>query len=183
MPDGPPSYDELQTQSNQGEAPLYQSPYGQNEYPEEKGSGNLNGVNSQNGLSLTNQANSQLYNSNNTPSYGPNQGYSGPQFGVSPNNFNQQQNPGPQGVYYVPNTYAVPQQQVNIAYDTEGRVTRPGYKEYLQRDQQRVAQGDLPQLRSANPKGAPLAPSRKGGKSSGFPGAKGTTYHNTSENK
>lgn len=186
MPDGPPSYDELQSQVSQNDAPLYQGPYGQNEYPEEKGSGSSNGSYTMSGSGSSNQVNSPQYNTSNAPNYGPNYGpNNGPQYGNAPNNFNQQQAPYPQGTYSVPaNTYAVPLQQINIAYDTEGKLTRPGYKEYLQRDQQRVAQGDVPKPRAAYPKGAPLAPSRKGGSSSGFPGARGgATYHNASENK
>ncbi|WPK23904.1 hypothetical protein PUMCH_001154 [Australozyma saopauloensis] len=189
-PDGPPSYDELQSAStNLDQAPQYLGQYGQNEYPDEKGSSNnFNGANEY-------QNNQGGYNSqpqNPPPNYGPSHGpngqnnFNGNQQGFQPNG---QYSGPPPGTYTVPaNTYAVPLQKTNIAYDTEGNVTRPGYKEYLQRDQQRVNMGDVPKPREAfgKNKGAPLAPSRKGGSSGGFPGAGGRggpTYYNASENK
>lgn len=104
------------------------------------------------------------------------------------NNNNYPQNPGQgQGpgndVYTVPaNTYLVAPQQVNIAYETDGKYTRPGYTEYLQRDQQRVAQGDYPKPREAfGRKGAPLTEGSTNNQNSGggaFPGSSKTTYHN-----
>lgn len=78
--------------------------------------------------------------------------------------------------------YELPPQQVNIAYETDGRHTRPGFKEYLQNDPQRVASGNGPQPRQAfGRKGAPLEPGyqnsqRTGG--GGFPGSSKTTYYN-----
>lgn len=188
IPDGPPSYDELQADNsntqNEGDAPLYQGPYGDNEYPQEKGSNSAFGQPTNYG--------GQNYNSHgpvgnsNGANFG--NGYGNGSYNAPPANYGPGPNnggpPDIQGTYGVPaDVYAVPQETRNIAYDTEGRVTRPGYKEYLQADQQRVAQGDVPKPRSAFHHGAPLAPSRKGGSSGGFPGAKGNTYYNASEKK
>lgn len=83
-----------------------------------------------------------------------------------------------------PGTYVVPPQQVNIAYG--GSHTRPGYKEYVEHDDARVAQGDLPKPREAyGRKGAPLAPSHQsasgGGPPGAFPGSHGPTYYNASQ--
>lgn len=86
-------------------------------------------------------------------------------------------------VFTVPaSTYQVAPQMVNIAYETDGQYTRPGYTEYLQRDQQRVAQGDFPKPREAFGRGgAPLSQGRQNNQRTGggaFPGASKTTYHN-----
>lgn len=108
-----------------------------------------------------------------------------------PNEYPQEKQDGPpnqgnqQGVYTIPqNTYLVAPQSVNIAYETDGKYTRPGYKEYLQHDQQRVAQGDLPKPREAFKHGAPLnegSGKNPKAKSSGFPGSGGPTYYNSSQ--
>lgn len=76
--------------------------------------------------------------------------------------------------------YMVVPQQVNIAYETDDQFTRPGYREYLLNDPQRVAQGNGPRPRDAFGRGgAPLAPSNQGLSSSrGFPGGNAATYHN-----
>lgn len=80
------------------------------------------------------------------------------------------------------NIYLLPPQQVNIAYETDGRHTRPGFKEYLENDPQRLASGHGPHPREAfGRKGAPLEPGhtshqRTGG--SEFPGSSKTTYYN-----
>ena len=163
MPDNPPLYDEVQA-NNGKNSPLYLGPYGPDEYPPEKGNGSIN--------SQSGEYNAEWKNS------GP----------PAPNSLQLPSNFGlggvPPNTYGVPaNTYAVPAHKINIAYDTEGRSTRPGYKEYLQRDQQRVAQGDLPKPRSAFSRGAPLAPSRKGGSSGSFPGGRGATYYSSSDPK
>lgn len=113
--------------------------------------------------------------------YGPNE-YPEEKKGGPPNNTAN----GPP-TYMVPQDkpYMVAPQQINIAYETDGAATRPGYKEYSQRDQQRVAQGDVPKPREAFGRGgAPLAPSHQAGlsSSSAFPGGKGPTYYNSSNN-
>lgn len=176
--DSPPSYDELQAANNNGQseddATLRLRPFGDNEYPQEKGLTSALGQDANYG--------GQGYNIQ-IPD-GSNNGYGGSSVNNGPGS-----NGGPPGFqanYTTPvNMYAVPLEVTNIAYDTEGRVTRPGYKQYLQADQQHVAQGDVPKPRSAFRHGAPLASSRKGGSlsSGAFPGAKGTTYYNTSERK
>lgn len=78
--------------------------------------------------------------------------------------------------------YEVKPQQVNIAYETDGKHTRPGFKEYLESDHERVSLGNGPLPREAfGKKGAPLEPGRKNNKSAGgstFPGSGGTTYFN-----
>lgn len=81
-----------------------------------------------------------------------------------------------------PGMYAVPPQSVNIAYESNSSNTRPGYMEYLNAEAQRNAQGNFPLPRLAYKHGAPLAPGHTSQqKTSGFPGAKGTTYHNVSK--
>lgn len=190
IPDGPPSYDDLQAENNnsvgEGDAPMYLGPYGDNEYPQEKGSSSAYGTVDNNG---SQGYGNQVPGGNGNSAFNGN-GYFNNGSNGAPANYGPGSGHGNgsgfQGTYGIPaNTYAVPLQVTNIAYDTEGRVTRPGYKEYLQADQQHVAQGDVPKPRSAFRHGAPLAPSRKGGSlsSGGFPGAKGTTYYNTSEKK
>lgn len=198
IPDIPPSYNELQASAAhpQDQKPLYLSTLGPNEYPDEKkpqqlgGQGPNQSFQDQNGT-FPNQG--PNFSDGSSPNYG--NGNSGNRmpchppgnFAPPPGNFAPPPgNYGPPPVNYAvpPNSHAVPLQMTNIAYDTEGTVTRPGYKEYLQRDKELVAEGDIPRPRSDFRHGAPLAPSRKGGKSSGgFPGAKGVTYFNTSEKK
>lgn len=97
----------------------------------------------------------------------------------------QQPGPGQTGtdVYTVPaNTYSVAPQLVNIAYETDGQYTRPGYREYLQNDPQRIASGNGPKPREAFGRGgAPLSQGTKNNQKTGggaFPGSSGTTYHN-----
>lgn len=96
-----------------------------------------------------------------------------------PEKDNSSQSSNPQDMYTVPqNIYTVPSQMINIAYEQDGDLTRPEYKEYLKRDQQRVAQGDFPKPREAFAHGAPLNPGKKSNQSSGgFPGRSGATYH------
>lgn len=99
------------------------------------------------------------------------------------NNTNGQ--PGQNGnVYTIPpnNLYQIAPQQVNIAYETDGKYTRPGYSEYLQNDQGRIARGDIPKPREAFGRGgAPLSKGSKNNQKTGggaFPGSSNTTYHN-----
>lgn len=160
--DEPPSYDQLEaTQNtndwsqNRSDAPSYSSNYGPNEYPPEK--------------------KDSAYDNDTFTSYPPPPGWQNSEFSGGPN-----QPTPPQGTY----TYTVPPQKANIAYDTEGRHTRPGYAEYIKKDNERISQGDLPRPREAFGRGgAPLAPSKKSlGLSSGFPGSSKTTYYNSSRN-
>lgn len=80
------------------------------------------------------------------------------------------------------NVYQLSPQQINIAYETDGRNTRPGFKEYLDNDPQRIESGNGPRPREAfGRKGAPLEPGYKSNQrtgSSGFPGSSKTTYYN-----
>ncbi|KAK6462472.1 hypothetical protein DFJ63DRAFT_159516 [Scheffersomyces coipomensis] len=74
-----------------------------------------------------------------------------------------------------PNVYRVPADIVNIT-QTMPHYLNPSYQQYLERDQQRIQQGNFP-----NPNG-PLNtgtqnPTRKGG-SGFFPGKSGVTYNN-----
>lgn len=180
MPDGPPSYDELQSANTQGNTPLHLSRYGPNEYPEEKktnsleqGSSKANfGVLGSGTESYEQGGGNKFSSASDYANYVPQNGDYGPQNGkYGPNS----------AAYAVSANYAVPLQMTNIAYDTEGEVTRPGYKEYLQKDQERAAQGDFPKPREVYSHGAPLNTSRKGGKSGSFPGARSNTYYNASE--
>lgn len=163
----PPSYEQLQeNQQNQGtldQPPAFASHsdydqgsqysnLGPNEYPEEKKSDPF---------------------SDYTPSWSQAGAPRNPQNG-SDGGYGHSSNGIPPGMY------SVPPQKANITYDTQGSFTRPGYKEFLENDRQRVAQGDVPQPRSAfGRKGAPLAPSKQGS-GGGFPGGPGATYYSSS---
>lgn len=118
--------------------------------------------------------------------YGPNE-YP-PEKADNPSSY-QPPNSGPgqnsgNDVYTVPanNTYSVAPQLVNIAYETDGKYTRPGYREYLQNDPQRIASGNGPKPREAFGRGgAPLSQGTKNNQKTGggaFPGSSGPTYHN-----
>lgn len=76
---------------------------------------------------------------------------------------------------FAPGTYVILPEQVNIANARQGEL-RPEYEEYLQRDQQRMQQGNFP---NGNPKTNKVkfnqGPRPK--HSSGFPGRSGATYH------
>lgn len=175
--DEPPSYEQLEGYQNQSEeTPQYSGNYGPNEYPSEKKSEHWpeGGYGPQ-------QLQQPNWQGNN-----PNNFYNDNNYSNNNNNNNSNNNPGGYGLAQPPpGTYTVPPQKVNIAYETDGRNTRPGYAEYVQMDNQRVAQGDLPLPRDAfGRKGAPLAPSKKGmGLSGAFPGAKGSTYYNSSRDQ
>ncbi|GEQ67668.1 hypothetical protein JCM33374_g1333 [Metschnikowia sp. JCM 33374] len=162
--DAPPSYEQSEglqynTQGNQTpeEVPQYSGKYGPNEYPPEKKTEHLDN------------------------NYAPQQPQNGWQnINTNPINYNNDSKGNAQPP---PGTYTLPPQKVNIAYETDGRNTRPGYADYVRRDNERVAQGDFPKPREAFGRGgAPLAPSRKGqGSSGGFPGASGPTYYSSSQ--
>lgn len=161
--DEPPSYEQLEEYQNlSAEVPQYSGNYGPNEYPQEKKSEDWpqGGYGPQQPQQP--QQDWQNYNGNTNSNTNTNNG------------FGHAQPP--------PGTYTVPPQKVNIAYETDGRNMRPGYAEYVQMDNQRVAQGDVPLPRDAfGRKGAPLAPSKKSqGLSGGFPGSHGPTYYNSS---
>lgn len=178
-PDGPPSYDELQ-QVQYGapneQTPQYSGNYGPNEYPQEKKSSSQYSEDqkqSQYQGQDQSQFQGQFQNDNQFQGQYQDQGqYQG-----------QNQNQYGNGTYTIPaNTYLVAPQLVNIAYETDGKYTRPGYVEYLQNDPQRVAQGNGPLPRQAFGRGgAPLAPGNKSSQKTGggaFPGSSKTTYHN-----
>lgn len=105
-------------------------------------------------------------------------------YGKSSDNFYGADQKGQNDVYTVPpnDVYQVAPQQVNIAYETDGKYTRPGYSEYLQNDQGRIARGDFPKPREAFGRGgAPLTQGSKNNQKTGggaFPGSSKTTYYN-----
>lgn len=81
-----------------------------------------------------------------------------------------------------PNVYKVAPQMVNITQANPQHLN-PQYQEYLQRDQERIRQGDYPKgPEFYGRKGAPLSPSyqNQGSKTGGgaFPGKSGVSYHN-----
>lgn len=70
-----------------------------------------------------------------------------------------------------PNTYFVPPQMVNITQANPQHLN-PSYQQYLERDQQRIKEGNYP-----DPSRGLDKTRNKGGKS-GFPGRSGITYNN-----
>ena len=152
--DEPPSYEQLeasQLTGNGEQTPQYSGNNGPSEYPDEK-----------------------LGEEDSFPDVSP-QKWHDP-------NLHQKHNNSPGGGHAQPppGTYTLPPQKVNIAYETDGRNTRPGYADYVRRDNERISQGDAPKPREAFRHGAPLAPSKKGQGLGGFPGALGPTYYGSS---
>lgn len=77
--------------------------------------------------------------------------------------------------------YELPPQQINIAFDTDGTHTRPGYKEFLSNHSQKLSPANGPQHQEVSGKRTPMEPTqspRSSGRS-GFPGSSGTTYYNS----
>jgi len=158
-PDAPPSYDQLQQAHNLEDTPQYS---GSSEYPQEK---------------------SDNPGHENTGANPPYVNHQDTNYNVNYSQGGQGQGQG-QGVYTIPpnDLYQVAPQQINIAYETTGQYTRPGYVEYLQNDPQRVASGNGPRPREAfGRQGAPLSKGNKNNESTGggaFPGSSKTTYYN-----
>lgn len=208
-PNAPPSYEEIHGSHPDDKAPEYSESqfsnsqyrnFGPNEYPPEKPSSGMSTPSESSGAStgLGFNGHPGAYmvppNSNIVP---PNTYMVPPNISMVPPNINMippytsmvppntsMVPPNfmvpPNTSMVPPNTYMVAPQLVNIAYDTDGRFTRPEYLEYLARDQQRVAQGDYPKPREQfGNQGAPLNPGKKSNKLSGgvFPGKSGATYH------
>ncbi|KAM9924533.1 hypothetical protein OXX59_004474 [Metschnikowia pulcherrima] len=152
--DEPPSYEQSeasQLTGNGEQTPQYSGNNGPSEYPDEKSKeGDF--------FSDVSQQNWQDPSSHQKQNIAPGGGHAQPP----------------------PGTYTLPPQKVNIAYETDGRNTRPGYADYVRRDNERISQGDAPKPREAFRHGAPLAPSKKGQGSGGFPGASGPTYYGSS---
>lgn len=163
LPNDPPPYNEFEgdSQPPSTSVPDYNSlnhPQTAQGYPDEKKQFNKTDNQYQNNQyqsNLSNQYQSNQYQSN---QYQSNQYPSG--------------QPPYQGTYVVPSNHPT----INIAHARPDQVN-PAYQDYLRRDEQRIAQGNLP-----NNHKAPLAERKtdKTKKTGGgaFPGRQGASYYN-----
>lgn len=158
-PSEPPPYNEYEQSLSQG-IPSYdsqhQTPQG---YPDEK---------------------KQNFNQHQTPQGYPDEKKQYEQYEnqSNSNQYNQYppQNQFPQGAND-PGVYVVPRYEptVNIAYARPDQVD-PAYQDYLRRDQERVAQGDLPNNHNKPLSKGKVNKSNKTG-GSAFPGRQGASYY------